>query len=75
MTFRCKVCEQPIPREMAVKTAAGHFTNGYCDRHRGETVDATWPPADKLVQISNSEEKGGENERSEIQAIEDSQGV
>jgi hypothetical protein len=41
MTYRCRVCSQPINREAAVLTAAGNFTDGYCAKHAIQTPDAS----------------------------------
>ena len=54
MTYKCRVCGQPITREMAVLTKAGGFTDGYCARHAPESADVS-------STILTSEEKGGNN--------------
>lgn len=41
MTYKCKVCSQPIPREAVIKTAAGGYTDGCCQRHVEETADVS----------------------------------
>lgn len=53
MIYRCRVCNQPIPRELAVRTAAGGFTDGYCQRHKQETPDIS--PALEFDSKSTSE--------------------
>jgi hypothetical protein len=49
MIFYCKVCGQPITREMAVESRAGAYNGGYCQRHAVATPDAVWPPTNPLI--------------------------
>lgn len=56
MIYRCRVCNQPILRDAAVKTLAGGYNGGYCQRHAPETPDVS-------STILNSK-KGGEDGQS-----------
>lgn len=62
MIFRCKICSQPISREMALPAKAGGFTKGRCQK-------CTWalepqPPS----QDSFNAQKGGQNDQAHTNA-------
>lgn len=63
MIYHCKVCHQPIPRELAVQTAAGGFTDGYCQQHGEETSDVSSIALDTLQ--SNVQGAGASESRAE----------
>lgn len=61
MIYRCRVCNQPICREMAIPTLAGKFTDGYCQKHQLETPDVSSGPLVSTPLNNGLNEKGGQD--------------